>query len=176
MKINKNYWLAASGALAVASALMLFSARRIEAQFSSPVRVMNTSAAPAITSRIDDPGRIAYRSGQFPTISPPTTAFESNFPTVPANHRLVVQHIGGIFFVSNNGTALVNGISSSFFVQSQFGAAAFDQSVLYYWDAGATPQIGVQALNGQTFSGQQAITMTGYLLDCSAAPCSPIAQ
>jgi hypothetical protein len=54
MRINKNYWLAASGTLAVAGAMMLFSAHRIEAQFSQPVRVLNTSAGPVLNSRIDD--------------------------------------------------------------------------------------------------------------------------
>jgi hypothetical protein len=61
MRTNKNYWLAASGTVAVAGAIMLFSAHRIEAQYSSPVKVLNTSSAPVLNSRIDEPGRIPYR-------------------------------------------------------------------------------------------------------------------
>jgi hypothetical protein len=175
MKIDKSYWFAASGALAVALALMPFSAHRIEAQFSSPVRV-NTSSGPALTSTVDDPRRVAYQSGQFPNVSPPTDFVLFNFGAVPANHRLVVQHITGNLTMSNNGTAVVTGNASSFFAPSHGGIAAFDQPVLSYWEAGTTPQVGAKALNGQTFSGLQGVSMTGYLLDCSAAPCAPIAH
>jgi hypothetical protein len=68
MRFNKNYWLTASGALALAGGVVLFSAQRIEAQFSSPVRVMNTSSAPAIASIIDMPGRVPYDSVQLLSI------------------------------------------------------------------------------------------------------------
>jgi len=67
MRVNKNYWSAVSGTLAVASVVMLLSAHRIEAQYSTPVKVLNSSAAPVLQSRIDDPGRIPY------------TAFATNF-------------------------------------------------------------------------------------------------
>src|SRR5690349_1343497 len=41
------------GAAALAS---LFTARRIEAQYSSPVKVVNTTSGPALNSSVDDQG------------------------------------------------------------------------------------------------------------------------
>src|SRR5260370_28584690 len=115
MRVNKNYWLAAGGTLAVAGAMIMFSAHRIDAQCSSPVRVMNTSSGPALNSSVDDPGRVAYQSGSFPNASPPTNSVTFNFPPVPANHRLVVQHLSGNLTFSTNGTAVVQTVGANIF-------------------------------------------------------------
>ncbi len=175
MRVNKNYWLAAGGTLAVAGAMIMFSAHRIEAQYSSPVRVMNTSSGPALNSSVDDPGRVAYQSGSFPNASPPTNSVTFNFPPVPANHRLVVQHLSGNLTFSTNGTAVIQSVGTNFFASSMAGLAAFDQPVLMYFEPGLV-QVLVSGLNNQTFSGLQTLNMTGYMLDCSAAPCSAIAH
>jgi hypothetical protein len=184
MRLNKNYWLAASGTLAVASAIMLFSAHRIEAQFSSPVRVLNTSSAPAINSAIDDPGRIPYQSTLFFNVSGTFNSFTFTFPAVPANHRLVVQRVGGYYlmntannlatlslFAGGNLITTFNAPSNAAFV------SVFDTAVVAYIDAGEIPSTTVYATGASAgYTGNQFAYLTGYMLDCSAAPCSPIAH
>jgi hypothetical protein len=183
MRINKNYWLAACGTLAVAGAIMLFSAHRIEAQYTSPVKVLNTSAAPAIASVIDDQARVPYLSYQ--AVTPPANAgsLTFNFPAVPANHRLVVQHLTGWLFVAPGSPTFVSlgqpGFSpmSAFQTQPLGGGATsvFDQPVLGYFDAGQQPQ--VYAIDQSNFlQGTSTLTLTGYMIDCSAAPCAAIAH
>src|SRR5579863_6283055 len=91
----KTHFLGIAAAMAVAGLVSLVTARRIEAQYSSPVKVVNTTSAPAITSRMDDPGRVPYQS----TINGPScvnsTSCSVSFPAVPAGHRLVVTQISG---------------------------------------------------------------------------------
>jgi hypothetical protein len=182
--MNKNYWLAASGTLAVASAMMLFSAHRIEAQFSQPVRVLNTSAGPVLTSRIDDPGRIAYLSSTSTTCGANSCGF--TFPAVPAGHRVVIQHVSAVLAFSGTPTTLLGFVTSSANNGSiQFAVAStpvtdqalFDQPVLYYVDAGqsATVTIG-SPVSFNPNALQQTMTLVGYELDCNAAPCAAIAN
>jgi len=56
MRNRMTYLFVTIGGLAIIGAAILLRPRRSEAQFSSPVRLMNTSAAPALNSRIDDRG------------------------------------------------------------------------------------------------------------------------
>jgi hypothetical protein len=184
MRVNKNYWLAALGTLAVAGAMMLFSAHRIEAQFSQPVRVLNTSAGPVLNSRIDDPGRIPYIATVSPTCSGTTCAFF--FPAVQAGHRVVIEHVSG--FVNLNGSPGVLGASivsvggaDPLFISVPPGTGnptIYDRQILYYIDGGQTP-LAVFTSTGTTTvtfnSGlSQTMTLVGYELDCAAAPCTAI--
>jgi hypothetical protein len=179
MRINKNYWLAASGTLAVAGAMMLFSAHRIEAQFSQPVRVLNTSAGPVLNSRIDDPGRIPYIS--FVDITCPGAFCTFTFPAIPAGHRLVIQHVSGaLSFNAPTGGTIFPFVSSANNASIQFSAptagnvAAFDQPVLYYVDAGQSAKVSISAPFNP--SASQFLSMVGYELDCNAGPCVAIAN
>ena len=180
MRVNKNYWLAASGTLAVGSAVMLFSAHRIEAQFSSPVRVMNTSSAPAINSAIDVPGRVPYQSQQLLTGCAGSSFCNVSFVAVPANHRLVVQHITGNLTVTGANAMIVNlqctnctaFLNSAFFSPTAGGTNAFDAPVLAYYDPPVIPEVFIA---GDTITNG-IITLSGYMIDCSSAPCSPIAH
>jgi hypothetical protein len=180
MRKLMNYWLPAAGALALVAGLAMLSPRRSEAQYSSPVKVLNTSAAPAIASLIDDPGRVAFQSQgvvQSPGLG--GTSVVLAFGTVPPNKRLVVQHLTGNFFASGSGPAFIPlGTSSatlSTFLSQIFtgGVSAFDQPVLAYFDAGSTPLVA--ASGGPTYTSASAY-LSGYMLDCSAAPCSAIAH
>jgi hypothetical protein len=68
---------------------------------------------------------------------------------------------------------------------STAGAATFsgfDQPTLLYLDAGAQPFVSIAGFAVAIQSGTQAIlqegsviTISGYLIDCSASPCAPIA-
>jgi hypothetical protein len=135
MRTYKNYVLTAAGALAVIGAFALFSPSRSEAQFASPVRVANTAAAPALTSSIDDPGRIPYQSTVFQTCTGANCTF--TFGALPTGHRLVIQHVSGILGFSGSGTQIsvilrAGGPDAVSFLASYFGPrteAEFDQSV-----------------------------------------------
>src|SRR5712692_1142435 len=139
--------------LFVIGSLMRSPESQAKGSYSSPVTVLNTSSAPAITSAIDDPGRIAYQSNQFVVTTTSPSAIQFNFPPVPPNHRLVVQHVsGGLGVAQNSPAALVilsaippNGFSAAvsyFFSPSAAGFNAFDQPVLAYFDAGQQPTVG----------------------------------
>jgi hypothetical protein len=155
--------------------------------------VTNPATAPALTSSVDDPGRIPYQArGQIGVLADcadgNNTCFFT-FPVVPTGHRLVVQHVSGdisfgtqpnhvrvILELNQAGATFVSFLAP---VEKGLGteaASAFDQSVLYYVDAGKQPAVAV-LLNGGTleFENQQAMTLTGYLIDCTASLCAPIA-
>jgi hypothetical protein len=111
-------------AMAVAGLISLFSARRIEAQFSSPVKIVNTTSAPAITSRMDDPGRVPYQSA-FNGISAcgGQNYCLNVFPPVPAGHRLVLTQIAGAHLISVPGPIAIRvnfGLSGPSGVVTQF--------------------------------------------------------
>ncbi len=166
--------------------LMRSPESQLKGTYSSPVTVFNTSSAPAITSLIDTPGRIPYQ-GTLTQIapSPQVSQLTFTFPLVPPNHRLVVQHISGFFVITGPAppAALVSitfnvfaPALSAFFTPSlgsnpTFDFNAFDQPVQVYFDAGQQPLVGI---SGPTFQAGQSegVTLTGYMLDCSAAPCA----
>jgi hypothetical protein len=186
MKVRKNYWFLASGVLVVTGAV-LFSEKRVEAQYASPVKVMNTTSAPAISSNMDDPGRIPYNSEQIANAN--GESFTLTYAVVPANHRLVVTQITSNLQLTNNDpigmdiTAESNAVfGPSFFLPQTANAfngtfySKVTQPVLVYFDGGQTPRVGVLDYNGSGFNGQAVVSLTGYMLDCSAAPCAAIAH
>jgi len=79
----KKHLLGMLAALVVAGVISLITARRIEAQYSSPVKVMNTTSAPAITSNIDDPGRVPINPSRTVTPAPAATTATSTFLRYP---------------------------------------------------------------------------------------------
>jgi hypothetical protein len=55
--------------------------------------------------------------------------------------------------------------------------ATADNSVLLYFDAGDHPSVLVAAISaGATGATEASVTLTGYILDCSIAPCAAIAH
>lgn len=100
------------------------------------------------------------------------------FPAVQSNHRLVVQHVSGMLTFNQapqNAIAATNG--EAFAVPSVAPATntlAFDQPVLVYVDGGS--QLALQVFGYGVPIAAANMTATGYLLDCSAAPCAAIAQ
>src|SRR5579871_4387676 len=88
----------ASSAVLLAGLIVLLAPRRTDAQYASPVRLMNSPAAPGVVSIIDDPGRTPYQSSKAVICSNSSTNFCSfNFGTVPAGHRLVIQNVAAEF-------------------------------------------------------------------------------
>jgi hypothetical protein len=185
MRINKSYWLAACGTLAVAGAVMLFSAHRIEAQYSTPVKVLNTSAGPVLNSRIDDPGRVPYLASINPNCSAGFLC-DFNFPTVQAGRRVVIQQVSALLSFGSNPTGVFGSVITPG-AQIDFNSpptsngtvAQFGQPLLCYFDAGQSPTVRLYSGGGSAaapFSGAQLLTLAGYELDCNAAPCAAISN
>lgn len=197
MKKVKTYVLSAAalGGMFLIGSLMHSHGSEAKGAYATPVQVMNTSAAPDINSSIDEPGRAPYVSSVLDLGNSCGLGFECdfNFPQVPAGHRLVVQELSGfiqfyyspsawieVFMTASGATSsagqfIVNGTT---FGNTSFGGtrASFTQPFHAYFDAGTTPVISVQARNA-TFpndNSTEVATLKGYLIDCTAAPCSAI--
>ena len=138
--------------------------------------IQETNAAQATQVRVvDDPGRIGYQSQQ--SIGAGQHTF--TFPVVPAGHRLVIQHVSG----SVSFNSVISEVSvaaggsregfSGFLPPFTRNFTSFDQLVQLYVDAGDGPKVTVDA-DSPVRDG--FMTLTGYLLDCTAAPCAKIAQ
>lgn len=184
----------------VAAPIQKAVAQATSARPSTPVIVVNPSTDPALTSSIDNPGRIAYQSTAQASCDG-HIACQFSFATVSQGKRLVVQHVSG--FLSFNKTpdvvgvflgATTNGISPTltpgtspfFFSAPSFdNISLFDQRVLYYVDGGIPVDLIVYLPGSANvagnfvppeFSNPQSVTLTGYLLDCAASQCPAIAQ
>jgi hypothetical protein len=149
-----------------------------------------TITPPAVTtvSNMDDPGRIAYQSTSTPQSCPAGgVGLCWPFPAVPAGHRLVIQHISGalqysaspnplVVFVLDSGYHAINAFTPSANTWSTtVQLINFDQRVQVYVDASQAYWVEVWA-NGAPTVGYVPVIVTGYLLDCTAAPCAAIAH
>jgi hypothetical protein len=102
-----------------------------------------------------------------------STACSFDFPAVPKNHRLVVQHVSGfLVFGAGDGKGAqvtldggANGALSSFIAPTSFlGESLLDQPVLQYIDAGSAPIL--VAIADVILDSSSNATISGYLLDC----------
>ena len=184
----KKHLLGIAAAIAAAGLISLFTARRIEAQYSSPVKVVNSTSGPAIASVMDDRGRIPYQA----IVNTPVSQCGGsnycyiNFPAVPAGHRLVITQIAGLYFFDQTGTPQFDitfqslapgGFQTGWTPPTHFNSSSiFNYPLTFYVDANQSFRMAAEVF-GETFSSQlsQQVTVTGYLLDCNAAPCSAIA-
>jgi hypothetical protein len=144
-----------------------------------------------LTRTLDDPGRVAYQSKIQLKCFQSTDCGAFFVGPVPAGRRIVIQHISGVLAFSAAPASLtvfvnVQGGINTAFAEPVLKAAgtlyltAFDQPVLVYLDQFQTAAVEV-ILQGAPAGGgfdqeTQTIVLTGYELDCNAAPCSPIAQ
>jgi hypothetical protein len=168
--------------------------KAVHAVASVLVQVTNTTANPVINSRMDHPGRIPYQAVVNTPISPSGTSSLCGFllSTVPANHRLVVDNIGGFVPLSAASAVFVN-LGCNACGEVRFNgtmvpspptgptttAVEFSLPVHLYFDPGEVPEVTVQVANLSTvavLNGVPDVTVSGYLLDCAAAPCAPIAH
>jgi hypothetical protein len=156
---------------------------------STPVTVTNPAASPALTSSVDDPGRIAYQSVQTPPNCAGANGCAFAFAAVPTGHRLVIQHVSGELILTGTPIAvhvtLLSSISSprsSFFVPfvglTNLSDSYFDQPVLHYFGEGDVPGGEIDLIGNSTANtfSDVIVTLTGYLLDCTEIPCAPIAH
>ncbi len=178
----KNHLLVVVGFAVAGMIGAAFGTGTAQAVVSTLVTVVNPGTSPVHTSSVDDPGRIAYQSSVFNTGKCSGISCTFAFPSVPAGHRVVVQHISGdVSFTSIPGSVFVqiitNGTIAGFFapVSTEATFALFDQPVLFYVDS-STPAAQVQVGSNATFGASfQLVTLFGYELDCTVAACAPIA-
>jgi hypothetical protein len=163
----------------------VFAALAGFAMLAAPIHGAFGAQGATQVRNVDDPGRIAYQSTQSGKAG---AGFQFTFPAVPAGHRLVIQHISSrnvffkttiqehVFVLVSAGATVDDSIT--FFAPFSLALVAFDQAVQLYVDAGGSPSVTVVADNGKTLPNDfgSQLTLTGYLLDCTAAPCAPIAQ
>jgi hypothetical protein len=143
---------------------------------------------------VNDPGRIAYQSNS--TFGPVQCATcTATFPSVPTNHRLVIQHISiGVYSVTPSpiivslllepdGISLANNSSNVNFTPASrspltYSNGSVDLPTLAFIDGGKIPQVALTLLSGQlTSSGPTSgVTLSGYMVDCMIAPCAAIAH
>jgi hypothetical protein len=148
------------------------------------VNVANPATAPALFLNVNDPGRIPYQATQSAS-SCSATVCAAAFPAVPSGHRLVVQHFSGAAGFSSQPTSVSATLTiansttmptlSTFFVPASVSQSFFDQPVLVYYDAVQMPDVQLGWTMGPlaTFA---SFTLTGYLVDCTIAPCAAIAH
>ena len=148
-----------------------------------PTTVTNPATSPALTSKIDDPGRVPYQV----KLAQYCSTKVCNFSSAPVlkEHRLIIQHVSAFALLAGTADSVLVGIGpSSGQAQSAFFAqlgengqtAAVDQAVLLFVDGDQDYHAEVRA-HGANFTSDTPVvlTITGYLLDCTAAPCAVIA-
>lgn len=181
MKHLQRFLMGTGGMALAALVLTLAVPKAAHAIVAALVQVVNTNANPVINSRMDDPGRIPYLFGTNPNITC-TNICTFNLPAVPAHHRLVLDHLGGTVPLTAHGfvEAQLNclncaDVRNNGILVPDTGViiSVFSTPVHLYFDAGEIPQLNLDA--GATII-DQAVTVSGYMLDCSAAPCAAIAH
>jgi hypothetical protein len=147
------------------------------------VKVTNPAAAPVLSVNVNDPGRTPYQSFKFAACF--HGACSATFAAVPAQHRLVMEHITGLVTLSSSTTAIQVALQENFGldnfvsifiapppISSAGSVTEFDQAIRGYADAGEQPIVTVVA-NVELLESNN-FTLIGYLVDCSVAPCSAI--
>ena len=110
--------MAATGIAATFAASLAILVSPVDSALAAPpatqVDVVNPATSPALTRSVDDPGRIAYQSTAACVLDTDACAFD--FPAVPQNHRLVVQHVSGLLLgnVTRALAILIGGANGAF--------------------------------------------------------------
>jgi hypothetical protein len=144
------------------------------------VNVANPATAPALFLNVEDPGRVAYQAVAKGGCGPVGSCF-AGFSLVPANHRLVIQHISvkGVTGVAPANVLVELHVNLPGIGADDFSATAtaspifvFDQPVLLYVDAGAFALVDVSGAGITSIE----VNLAGYMLDCTTGPCAAIAH
>ena len=160
------------------------------------VEVTNPVSAPVLTSSINEPGRIPYQAAVVATVATQCNATHGNniscpmtISSAPPGKRLVIKSLEARVTTSETDTPPVGvqiaitapdtwavfGLMTNivFPTIGRFSVATFDTTI--YLDPASSGSYTI-AVN---FTGPSApldaeLRVTGYLLDCTAAPCNPI--
>ena len=185
----KRRWLGVAALVAGACAISVVGARRIEAQYSSPVKVVNSTSAPALNRSVDNHGRISYWAevtGNEPATVCSGALCVFTFGPVPSGHRLVIEHVMGQLPPTGAVTdvvvelidpAPVGYLDTYAIFDAPSTTGYFDMPTLAFIDSQRSVKVEAQMNGGGTiFKSLAKIILTGYLLDCTAAPCAAIAH
>jgi len=152
---------------------------------SSANTVKVDSGTPVSVSSADDPGREAFQKGIAADIVD-GHLFAHGFFTVPAGKRLVIRYVSGKIVLPPGQRAVdvfvitsVNGSLANHFVVPVFTASSsgtdiseFAQETQLYADPGPFDvEVGADR-SDSTGAGTFDIVVSGYLIDCSVAPCN----
>jgi hypothetical protein len=148
--------------------------------------VTNPATAPVLFLNVNDPGRIPFQRTVSVLCASGLTCLGNAGAPVPNGHRLVVQHASLSVGTSTSATKVFFTLAKAFSGSlTQFplavspgigeGVAAIDQPILVYYDQGEQPTFVLFADGAGLFSFS-TINLSGYMLDCSIAPCAAIAQ
>jgi hypothetical protein len=147
-----------------------------------PTTVLNPATQPAFTRSVDDPGRIAYQASlgvNCPVnIAPGVFPCVAAFSTVPTGSRLVIQQVSVRLDSADVTLSYAVGIvdNVSFFSAPGLEFTIYhNQPILAYLDGGNVPQLTLIVHGTDAGMAQGQASIMGYLLDCSATPCNPIA-
>jgi hypothetical protein len=158
----KNRLFTFAGALVLLAVLGKFYAVPVLAQVRS-----------ALVKNIDERGRIPYTLTVFCS-SNGSTQCSAFFPAVPANKRLVIEHVNGSIDTPTNLSVVDfsgNGTFQNIFFQFQGLDLAnnnnyiSNQPFLTYFEAGQTPVYTVVVHFGAPVFISAQVTITGYLVD-----------
>ena len=139
------------------------------------------STTPVGVTSADDPGRIAFQRTFGGFISPGAFAVQEGF-NVPEGQRLVITHVSGDARLPTGQTltdvslqVLAGGVTVHHFVPAFNGTRvagdefSFSQDAMIYAD-GFSSFVFVRSAT--TDSADVSLSISGYLIDCSAAPCN----
>jgi hypothetical protein len=127
----------------------------------------------ALTQNIDERGRNPY-SQELSCFSNTSGACSVSFPNVPANMRLVVEHINvsvstttPIEAVEIIGSNVVNAPLLTLQGKDFAGKNLYiaNQPLLFYFSAGEAPAVEAYVLPGNSIYVAADITLTGYLVN-----------
>ena len=145
----------------------------------------------ARVANVNDPGRTPFQGGVDLVGSQCGLTCVFKFGPVPAGKRLVLQQVSGalLFDGANTfkagacvfapGAASSTALACFNYANPGDTGTEFIQPVKLYFDEGQT--VVVNAASGTANfafqgNGGQLATVSGYLVDCSAAPCAAIAH
>ena len=188
MQSAKRYLLIA---MSFTFALMLFAAftpRVAHAITAAMVQVVNTSANPVPSTDVEKLARIPYQSTYRTTTCVNVTNCFFQFTPAPQGYRLVVEHISGIFELSNSATAPATGLIEGSNFLNTFGFTSTNGQVF-----NGTIMSGVNQPAHMVFDSSEGdpvafvygdypsiqglpsfITLSGYLENCSVTGCPTI--
>ena len=184
MNKTKRFLISAAAlvALFLIGSLTYHRGSQAKAGYSTPVQVMNTTAAPGVVVDADTATRIPYQSNQI--INTCNGLVNCGFPAftaVPAGYRLVVTNVSGFFNLASNSPAVAGYLENFHLPQQNFWGlnapiggtgfngesfAGLNQNVTAVFDANEFPFVVVYANFLNNFP--QAVNVSGYLLNCNA--------
>ena len=128
---------------------------------------------------VDEPGRIPYTASLTSVATTVSGAQYMLAPTIPTNKRLVIRYVSGYFGANRSAGALefrttANTSTSRAYIPTVVSdPTSIAQPTQIYYLGGETPQIFTAITIDPTSFFE--VVLSGYLLDCGSAGCSPLA-